>query len=134
MRIASIVTLLGLAVGLAGVASADELDRTFPVAGGGTLRIALDFGSVAVEPHDGNEIRVEAISRGIGASSVHFDARAVGSDVVLTGAAEPWVACLQSSPGVRVRAWVPRETGVQIQATGPIELERGGHPRVQLSH
>jgi hypothetical protein len=134
MRIKSIGTLLGLAIGLAAAANGGELDRTFPAAGGGTLRIALDFGSVAVQTHEGSEIRLEAVSRGIGASGVHFDAHVEGRDVVLTGAAEPWLGWLHSSPGVRVRAWVPRTCAVQIRSLGPIEVERGGHPQVQLSH
>jgi len=134
MRIASLLAPLALAVGLAVSAEAGKLDRTFPAAGAEIVTIALDFGSVAVLTHESDQIRLEAVSRGVGASSIHFDARAEGHEVVLTGAAEPWVAWLATAPGVRVQAWVPRNTAVTIRAPGALDVERSDHPRVLVTH
>jgi hypothetical protein len=133
MRIPARLAPLALAVGLAVSAEAGELDRTFPAADAGTLTIALDLGSVAVHTRDGDQIRLEAVSRGVGASSVHFVARAEGREVLLVGAAEPWLAWLATAPGVRVQAWVPPDTAVRIRAPGAVEVERGDHPRVLVT-
>lgn len=136
MRTRSLAILLGIAgigFGLAASAKGGELDRTFPAAQAGTLTIRLDFGSVAINTHDADEIRLEAASRGVGASSIHFDARAEGDQVLLTGAAEPWLAYLRSAPGVRVQAWVPQGTAVRIQAPEAVEVERGDHPWTLLT-
>jgi len=133
MRIVSFVITLGIAIGLAASAQSGELDRTFPAAAANTLTIALDFGSVAIQTHQSDQIRLEAVARGVGASSVHFDAQLEGGEVVLTGAAEPWVGWLQTAPGVHVKAWVPRDTAVRIRAPGPVEVERSGHPWVLVA-
>jgi hypothetical protein len=103
---------------LAGAAAAQELDRSFPVTPGGRLRIALDFGQVDLVPVQASELRIEATARGVGASGVHFDARAEGGDIVLTGRAEPWVAWLRSWPRVRVRAFVPLFLAVDVADAG----------------
>jgi hypothetical protein len=134
MRIAALLAPLPLAVGLAVTAGAGELDRTFSADQVRTVTIAVELGSVAVRTHDGDQIRLEAVSRGVGASSVHFDARAEGRELVLTGAAEPWVAWLATAPGVRVRAWVPRSTAVRIRAPRAVEVEQSDHPRVLVTH
>lgn len=132
-RLAPLALWVALWLGLAVSAEAGELDRSFPAAGARTVTIALDFGSVAVRSYEGDQIRLEAVARGVGASSVHFDAHAEGRDVVLTGAAEPWVAWLATAPGVRVQAWVPRDTPVHIRGPVALEVEHSDHPRVSVT-
>ncbi|MGH0033113.1 MAG: hypothetical protein ACQGVC_25260 [Myxococcota bacterium] len=107
-------------------AAAGELDRSFAVGRGGQLVIALDFGSVAVERHDGDELSIQATARGVGASSVRFDAHSEGRDVYFASDAEPWVHLLHTAPGVHVRARVPRGVSVEIQ--GPRSLDVAGAP------
>jgi hypothetical protein len=117
--------LLGFALLLAGPASGGELERTFPLGAGGKLVIALDFGSVAVLAHEDVEtVRIQALSRGVGASGVHFAGHAEGEDVFFEGDAEPWLEYLQSAPGVRVRAWVPPQTRVTVRSAGDVEVLR----------
>jgi hypothetical protein len=110
----ALVACLALATG----AGAEGLDQSFPASEGGRLRIALDFGQVDVVTVEAEEVRIEAQARGVGASGVHFDARAEGRDVVLTGRAEPWVAWLRSTPRVRVRAFVPSAWAVDLAELG----------------
>jgi len=111
-----------LAAALAMPAWAGDLARSFEASSGGRLVIALDFGSVDVVRHDGGPVRLEAIARGVGASGVHFGARADGPDVYLRGEAEPWVRWLRSAPGVRVRAHVPRGYRVELVRPRNVEL------------
>jgi len=92
-----------------------DLVRSLPAASGGTLFVDLDRGRVDVFAHDAPEVRIEARARGIGASSVHFELRADGDDLILVGRGEDWLAWMASAPSVRVRAWVPREYGVQVR-------------------
>jgi len=117
-----IIAFLALGIGYAFAASAgaESLDQSFPASEGGRLRIALDYGQVDVVPVDAEEVRIEAQARGVGASGVHFDARTEGRDVVLTSRAEPWVAFLNSTPRVRVRAFVPAAWAVDLaEASAP---------------
>ena len=116
--------LFGLLLTIAAPSWAGDLDRSFAVGGAGKLVIALDFGSLALHAHDGDTLRIEALSRGVGASAVHFEAHAEGVDVFFEGDAEPWLAHLHSVPGVRVKAWVPRGTTVMLESRGEIELLR----------
>src|SRR5262245_1670350 len=102
----------------AGVASAYEFARELAVAPGGTLRIALDRGSVDVLTHDSDAVRVDALARGVGASSVHFELAPEGDNVVLTGATDAWLAFLETGPTVRVSVWVPRLYGVDVRTSG----------------
>jgi hypothetical protein len=115
-----IIAFLGFAAGfaLAASAGAEGLEQSFPASEGGRLRIALDYGQVDVVPVEAGEVRIEAQARGVGASGVHFDARTEGRDVVLTSRSEPWVAFLQSTPRVRVRAFVPAAWSVDLAELG----------------
>jgi hypothetical protein len=111
--------LVGLAVLIAsGAASASEFSRELAAAPGGTLRIAIERGSVDVLCHDSEAVRVEAETRGVGASSIHFELLPDGADLVLTGATDEWLAWLQTGPTVRVRAWVPRHYAVDVRTAG----------------
>jgi hypothetical protein len=86
------------------------------------LVIALDFGGIAVRAHGANTVRIEALSRGIGARGVHFDAH--GGDVYIVGEAKEWVGFLQSTLSERVRARVLRSYQVEIDASPTVESER----------
>lgn len=109
------LSLLVLALAAA-PAAAETYVKRFPVTGEGSrLVIALEFGAVEVVPHEAAEIRIEARARGLGASSVRFDARARGEQVHVTGDVEPWVAHLRAAPSVRVRAFVPHGTDVSVE-------------------
>lgn len=106
--------VLGLALLLPLAASAEDLVRSFPVLGPATLHIRLDAGRVELVVHDADTVRIEARARGLGASSVRFEARSEGRDVVVRSTAEPWVAWMRSGPSVRVRAWIPRGSNVVV--------------------
>ena len=110
--------LLGVFLAYALGSRADEMVRSFPAAQGGRLRIALEYGQVDVVPVEGEEVRIEARARGIGASGVHFDARSDGPDVVLTTHSDSWIAWLQSAPRVQVRAFVPASWSVDLPGVG----------------
>jgi hypothetical protein len=83
------------------------------------LYVSLDRGQVDVLPHDASEVRIACRARGLGASSVHFEARAAGNDVVLTGRSEEWLAFMTAGPRVEVRVWVPRDYAVQVRTEIP---------------
>ncbi len=102
----------------AAVASADGFSREVAVAPGGTLRIALDRGSVDVLAHDAQAVRVDALARGVGASSVHFELAPEGDDFVLTGASDAWLTWLETGPTIRVSVWVPRGYAVDVRTSG----------------
>jgi hypothetical protein len=99
-------------------ASAGDLAEQIPVAAGGTLRVELDRGSVAIHSHDTAEIRIRARARGLGASSVHFSVDTSGRDVTLTGSHDAWVEWMAVGPTVMVQAWVPRECAVEVRTSG----------------
>lgn len=109
--------LLGalLAAAAPAVAGEGDLVRSVPAASGGTLYVDLDRGRVDVLAHDEPVVRIEAQARGLGASSIHFELRAEGEDLILTGRGEDWLAWMATSPSVRVRAWIPRSYGVQVR-------------------
>jgi hypothetical protein len=116
---------IALAIALSSAGRADELERSFPAADGGRLRIALEFGDVELVPVEGETLRIEARARGIGASGVHFDTRSEAGLLVLTGRAEPWVAWLRSLPRVQVRAFVPASWSVDLPEVGSTTASLG---------
>lgn len=105
-------------------AHGQQLSERFAAKPAGKLTIQLERGSVAVYPHDAAEIRLEAHTRGVGASSLRLEARERDDEVLLVAQPEPWLALLQSRPGVRVRAWVPADYAVEVQGDG-VEIESG---------
>lgn len=113
--IAAMASALSLA---ASAAAADGFSRELTVAPGSTLRIALDRGNVDVLAHDAEDVRVDALARGLGASSIHFDLAPDGKDLVLTGASDEWLTYLQSGPTVQVKVWLPRPCGVDVRTDG----------------
>lgn len=111
-----IATLLVLVA--ASAAQGAEFSRELPVAPGGTLRVALERGSVDILCHESDAVRVEARASGVGGESVHFDLVPEGGGAVLTGASDEWLSWLRSGPNVRVRAWVPRDYAVDVRTAG----------------
>lgn len=112
---------------LATPASADQFyGERIPVSEGGTLRIVLDRGDVEVTSHDAPEVRIEALARGLGASSMAFQVRVDGREVLLTGRDAAWLAWISGGPHVNVRVWVPRRFTVEVATAGRIAA-RGAH-------
>ncbi len=120
-----------------GLARADELERSIPVAPGERLRIELARGDVDVFTHDGAEVRIEARARGLGASGVEFFVTREPGEIVLRSRAERWLEWLASGPRVTVRAWVPRRLGLAVETTGHVAARDGGVvllPAVPAAH
>lgn len=113
-RIRHSLISVGCALAFALPVGAGEFEGTFPVTTAGTLTIELERGSVAVFAHDAPEVRIEAHTRGVGASNLHLVTRQQGSDVVLSAQPDPWLSLMRSRPGVRVRAWVPAAYRVEV--------------------
>ena len=110
---------------LAMPAGAEELSQRFAAKPAGKLTIELERGSVAVFAHEAPEVRVEARARGVGASSLRLQTQETPDEVLLTAQPEPWLALLQSRPGVRVRAWVPADYAVEVRGGDTVEIESG---------
>jgi hypothetical protein len=117
-RLCLVLLCAGLSRLTPAVAGAGDLTEHIPVAAGGSLKVELDRGSVAIHSHDAAEIHIQARARGLGASSVHFSVDTRGRDVTLTGSHEAWVDWMTVGPLVSVRAWVPRECAVEVRTSG----------------
>jgi hypothetical protein len=103
------------------LAMANELDEMLDVQPGGTLHIGLDCGTVEVEAHDANQVRITARASGWAAWSVNFGVWREGNDVYLAGESSGWGAWLLWPFGgvrVHVRAWVPRDYSVMARTAG----------------
>lgn len=111
---------LFLSVALPAVAFAGELEERFLAQPGGALRIDMASGFVEVIVHELDEIRIEAVARGVGAGGVRFHTRTAGDDVLLAAVAEPWLDLLQSGPGIRVRVWAP--SGFRVAVSDGVTL------------
>jgi hypothetical protein len=113
---------LTLAIALFAIASspaaAGELFQSFPAGPNGTLVVSLDRGEVEVVAHDEREVRIEAVSRGLGAGGVHFEAAADGKQVRLTGSDESWLHWIAPGPSVSVRIHVPPDFAVRVATNG----------------
>ncbi len=108
---------------LAQPAGGEELSRRFDAKAGGKLTIELDRGRVDVFTHEADEVRLEARSSGLGASSMRLRARETADEVTLRAAPEPWLALMRSRPGVRVRAWVPADYRIEVRGGEGVELK-----------
>jgi hypothetical protein len=94
------------------------LDETLPVEPGGTLWIDLDFGSVLVESHDTNEVKIEARAEGWDPDQVWFSVSREENDVLLDGEVERWLPSLVFGRRISVRVRVPRRYSVDIRTRG----------------
>jgi hypothetical protein len=94
------------------------LDETLPVEPGGTLWIDLDFGSVRVESHDAEQVKIEARAEGWDSGQVWFSVSREGNDVLLDGEVERWLPSLVFGRRISVRVRIPRRYSVDIRTRG----------------
>lgn len=99
-------------------AQAADLIESFPVGGGGTLRMKLDRGRVNVQRHDTDDVRIEAHARGISAFLGGFTASQDGNDITLEGAFSWSFLLVPWGPRVHVDAWVPADYSVVVETGG----------------
>jgi DUF4097 and DUF4098 domain-containing protein YvlB len=120
---ARIATTGLLALLLATGAAASDFEKTVPAESGGELRIDLDVGSVEVESHAENSVRVEAWAAGMGSRGARFDLSSDGDNVRFSGEVGGWLSVL-GGPRVRVRVRVPREFSLELETNGGhVEIE-----------
>lgn len=111
------------------VVRAQDFRDSVPAEPGGTLEVRLDHGSVEVETHSDERVRVEAE-----ASGMKFDLSSDGTDTRLVGKRSGWFSGF-SIGGVRVRVKVPERYAVDVRTLGgSIELyDIGGWVRARTS-
>ncbi len=117
--------ILGLvATLLAASAAGKDFEQRVAAQAGGRLRVELDSGSIVIESHDREEVRVDALAAGMGAGRLDFEFSAEGDEVKLKGRPGGWMPAVLGSPHVRVRVRVPTEFSVDIRTGGgAIEIE-----------
>ena len=127
------ITLAWLAALPAATASAKDFEKRVPAESGGELRVELDAGSVVLESHDLEEVRVDAMAAGAGARRLDFQLESRNGRVTLRGRGTGgWLRSLIGDPHVRVHIRVPEEFSVDVRTTGgEIEVE-GIEGRVRL--
>ena len=120
-RIVSMAVLLLLA--FAPAVAAKDFENRIAAKPGGRLRVDLKGGSIEVESHDVNEVRVEANVRGMGSRSMNFELDGDGVDVEFTADLRAW-ASVFGGPRLRVRLRVPERYDVDIHtAGGNVDIE-----------
>jgi hypothetical protein len=129
-RVAALAWLAALSPAPAG---AKDFEKRVPAEPGGELRVELDAGSVVLESHDREEVRVNAIAAGAGSGRLDFQLEAREGRVTLKGRGSGgWLPSLIGGPHVRVHIRVPEEFSVDVRTTGgEIEVE-GLEGRVRL--
>ena len=107
-------------------AAAKDFSQRVPAEPDGELRVELDAGSVVLESHERDEVRVDALAAGLGARRLDFELESRDDRVVLRGRGSGgWLPSLiGGGPHVRVHIRVPREFSVDIRTgAGEIEVE-----------
>ena len=130
------IAILGLiAALLATAAAAKDFEQRVAAQAGGRLRVNLDSGSIVIESHDREEVRVDVLVAGVGAGRLDFELSAKGDNVTLRGRPRGWMPDVLGSPHVRARVRVPSEFSVDIRTGGgAIEIEDlEGEVRVRSS-
>lgn len=130
------IAILGLMTALlATAAAAKDFEQRVAAQAGGRLRVDLDSGSVVIESHDREEVRVDVLAAGVGAGRLDFELSAKGDNVTLRGRLRGWMPDVLGSPHVRARVRVPSEFSVDIRTGGgAIEIEDlEGEVRVRSS-
>jgi hypothetical protein len=96
----------------------DWLDEVVPAVPGGTLRVDLQRGSVRVESHDSQDVRlvVEIEGWGVGEAEVSVESR--GGDVAVELHLNSWLPGFLVFPGVKVRAWIPSQYSLEVRTRG----------------
>jgi len=126
--------ILGGAIACAGLAAlaparagADDFQRSVPAEPGGTLRVRLDVGSVQVEAHAEDAVRVDARTSGAGAGRMDFELRREAETVELVGRADGLglLSGLLGGPRVHVRVRVPEAFNLDVETQGgSVDVER----------
>jgi len=130
------IAILGLVTALlATAAAAKDFEQRVAAQPGGRLRVDLDSGSIVIESHDREEVRVDVLAAGVGAGRLDFELSAKGDNVTLRGRPRGWMPDVLGSPHVRARVRVPSEFSVDIRTGGgAIEIEDlEGEVRVRSS-
>ena len=110
-----------------------ELSRTFPVDGPGTLRVRIDLGDVEVVPSQDGSIQLavqrlldaEGLEQARQAARSHqLDVRHAGNDLTLDAIYAGNEASLVNIGGVQYRIAVPRGSQVEVEtANGSIDVQ-----------
>ncbi len=116
-----------LVVATAARADGDDFSRTIDAEPGGTLRVRLDTGSVHIESHDEDQVRVEAHASGPGARRTAFELDRNGSVIELRGDTRGGgfsLSALIGGPRVKVEIRVPEVFSVDVRTNGgSVQLE-----------
>ena len=119
-RIARLAVLL---LAFAPAVAAKDFEDRIAAKPGGRLRVDLKGGSVEVESHGDNEVRVDANVRGMGSRAMDFELEGDGVDVDFSADVRAW-ASVFGGPQVRVRLRVPERYDVDIRTGGgDVDLE-----------
>lgn len=128
MRRASLTVLLAVHLFgcLIGCSGDEALDERVPAEPGGRLEVDLDRGlglrpdpgTLVVQTHDVNEVRIVADASEWGASSVHFRVDRGGDTVRVLGRVGGALSWMFGGPRIEVRIWVPRETAIDVRSSG----------------
>jgi DUF4097 and DUF4098 domain-containing protein YvlB len=113
-RIASCAVLL---LAFAPAVAAKDFEDRITAKPGGQLRVDLKGGTVEVESHDDNEVRVDANVRGMGSGAMKFELGGDGVDVDFSADLRAWAGVF-GGPRVRVRLRVPERYDVDIRTGG----------------
>ena len=117
---------------LGGCADAYDLDERVEVEPGGLLELDLDRGdglrldpgTLVVQSHAANEVRVVSEATEWGASGVRFQVDRQGDTVRVLGRVVGATSWMFGGPRVEVRVFVPRKYSVDVRSTsGPVRLE-----------
>jgi hypothetical protein len=100
------------------IQTTEWIEEEVPVDSDGTLYVDLDRGSVSIESHDVQTVRVVGEARGWSASMASFVLERVGPDVQLDLSFGGWVPGLFLPARVEVVAWVPRRYSVEVGTRG----------------
>lgn len=113
----------------------EELVETLPVEPGGTFFVQLDRGSVDIESHDRDEIRLVARATGMHGDQADWTVARAGRDVHLDMLLSGWLSGVFAPPKVRVLARVPRSYSVDVETRGGrVEIaDIGGRCAVRTS-
>lgn len=130
MRVGAVVLLACLAA--AGCADARDVDERVEAQPGGLLEVDLDRGdglrldpgTLVVQSHAANEVRVTGEAHEWGASAVRFRIDRQGDAVRVQCRVRGPTSWMFGGPRVEVRIWVPREYSVDVRSTaGAVRLE-----------
>lgn len=101
------------------IASTTEaLERTVPVAPGGTFFADLDRGSIEVASHDLAEVHIWARATGIACDLASFVLERSGRDLYLDMTLGGWLQAMLAPVKVKVRVLVPRHYSVDLETRG----------------